>query len=72
MFDDTAAKKLFVRLVQEIEEDEFYWNIFRRLVHNKFDEKIVSLEDLPTFYLTEDDIKECWVNTMTIKEKSHD
>lgn len=72
MFDDQVAKKLFVRLVQEIEENEFYWNVFRRLIHEKFDEKIVSLEDLDTFYLTESDVKECWVKTMEIKEKSHD
>lgn len=60
IFDSVAAKKKYVECYYELQNlGEFYRDNFAALIRQKADEKVTSLEDLETFYLTEDDVYEC-------------
>ena len=60
IFDSVAAKKKYVECYYELQNlGEFYRDNFASLIRQKADEKVTSLEDLETFYLTEDDVYEC-------------
>lgn len=70
IFDSVAAKKKYVECYYELQElGEFYRDNFAQLIRDKADEKVTSLEDLDTFYLTEDDVYECNERVMQDHDK---
>jgi hypothetical protein len=69
IFDNRKAKALFVRIYNELSDQEFYRDVFSQAIREAAEEKIVSLDDLDTFYLTEDDVYQCHERVMQEKDR---
>ena len=70
IFDSVAAKKKYVECYYELQElGDYYRDHFATLIRQKADEKVTSLEDLETFYLTVDDVCECHERVMQDHDK---